>query len=535
MATYHLSLKNGAKGKGGPHALYIMRLGKFSKGEKGQQVIASGEINLPYWAKNSYEFFRAADIYERANGRSYSEFEIALPNELSLDENIRLVKDFIDKAIGSGFVISYAIHETNAALHEGTIQPHAHIMFSVRQMTDTPANAKKVSLFFKRYNKKCPERGGYAKDRRYTAKAASVKNLKEARLLWENLVNSAYQKNGIDKKISSKTLKEQHLEALDKGDTLLAGFFDRPKPMRLNLRQLSITRKKIMAFLESGKEEHLKIEQHSLTKLLNIPMRSALFLQQRLLLEAEKKRLNEHLLTTHEVTSDFNSVITNALDTLTSRINSNSSYIAFYNSTAFKSALGFEKAALDILTHGKTKKVRRLKDRLDENYAEYKKLKEGPYLKGEKPIELEELIKKMHHIQAEGNLIKAGAQKSINSLNAADVESLVRKLYSRQLTRLSNARRLENLNDLITRSQEKTISVLTMLNGNYSPTITREIIENIEVKALKLSTLPTLDFYNSTKLINELTEAMDIIIMKNRDRQDKETISRLTQKEQSIN
>ena len=141
----------------------------------------------------------------------------------------------------------------------------------------------------------------------------------------------------------------------------------------------------------------------------------------------------------------------------------------------------------------------------------------------------------MHHIQAEGNLIKAGAQKSINSLNAADVESLVRKLYSRQLTRLSNARRLENLNDLITRSQEKTISVLTMLNGNYSPTITREIIENIEVKAIKLSTLPTLDFYNSTKLINELTEAMDIIIMKNRDRQDKETISRLTQKEQSIN
>ena len=70
MATYHLSLKNGAKGKGGPHALYIMRLGKFSKGEKGQQVIASGEINLPYWAKNSYEFLRAADIYERANGRS---------------------------------------------------------------------------------------------------------------------------------------------------------------------------------------------------------------------------------------------------------------------------------------------------------------------------------------------------------------------------------------------------------------------------------------------------------------------------------
>lgn len=534
MATYHLSLKNGAKGKGGPHALYIMRLGKFSKGEKGQQVIASGEINLPYWANNSYEFFRAADIYERANGRSYSEFEIALPNELSLEENIRLVKEFIDKAIGSGFVVSYAIHETNAALHEGTSQPHAHIMFSVRQMTDTIDNAKKASLFFKRYNKKHPEKGGYAKDRRYTAKAASVKNLKEARLLWENLVNSAYKTNGIDKKISSKTIKEQHLEALERGDTKAADFFDRPKPIRLNLRQLSFTRKKIMAFLESGKAELFKLEQHNLSKLINIPRRSALFLQQRLLLEVEKKRLNETLSTTREAASDINAVITNALGILTSRINSNSSYIAFYNSTAFKSALGFEKAALDILTHGQTKKVRNLKARLDESYAEYLRLKKVSSLHGENALAISALLEKMHYMQAEGNLAKVRAQKSINSLNAEDVESLVRKLYNRQLARLSNARRLENLNDLITKSQEKTISALTMLNNDYSPAITREVIESIKDKALKLSTIPTLDFYNSAKLINEITETMDIIIMKNRDRQDKETISRLEQKEQSI-
>ena len=114
MATYHLSLKNGTKGKGGPHALYIMRLGKFAKGTRGQQVIASEELNLPFWAKSSYDFFRAADIYERANGRSYSEFEIALPNELSLKENIILVREFIKSAIGEQFVTAYAIHDTMA-------------------------------------------------------------------------------------------------------------------------------------------------------------------------------------------------------------------------------------------------------------------------------------------------------------------------------------------------------------------------------------------------------------------------------------
>ena len=304
--------------------------------------------------------------------------------------------------------------------------------------------------------------------------------------------------------------------------------------MRLNLRQLSTTRKKILAFLESGKAELLKLEQHSISELLNVPERSALFLKQRLLLEVEKMRLNETLSITHEAASDLNAVITNTLDILTSRINSNSRYIAFYNNTSFKNALGFEKAALDILTHGKTKKVRNLKAQLDESYAEYKRLKKVSSPKGENALVINKLLEKLHYIQAEGNLAKANAQKNIDSLNADDVESLVRKLYNRQLTRLSNARRLENLNDLIAKTQEKTISALTLLNNENSASITREIIENIEDKALKLRTIPTLDFYNSAKLINEITEAMDIIIMKKRGRQDKEPISRLTQKEQSI-
>ena len=246
MATYHLSLKNGSKGKGGPHALYIMRLGKFAKGAKGQQVIASEEINLPYWAKSSYDFFKAADIYERANGRSYSEFEIALPNELSLKENIILVREFIKRAIGEQFVTAYAIHDTMASLHETINQPHAHIMFSVRKMTDPPGEAKPAHQFFRRYNKKCPEKGGYEKDTRYSAKAESSKNLKVARELWEKLVNSGYENKGIDKRISCKSLAEQKREALENNDYVAAEFFDRPKPIRLNLRQRNITRKRII-------------------------------------------------------------------------------------------------------------------------------------------------------------------------------------------------------------------------------------------------------------------------------------------------
>lgn len=532
MATYHLSLKNGTKGKGGPHALYIMRLGKFAKGAKGQQVIASEEFNLPYWAKSSYDFFRAADIYERANGRSYSEFEIALPNELSLKENIILVRKFVERAIGEQFVTAYAIHDTMASLHETINQPHAHIMFSVRTMTDPPDKAKPAYLFFKRFNKKHPEKGGYEKDTRYSAKAESSKNLKLARKLWEELVNNAYISKGIDKRISCKSLLEQKREALENNDYIAAEFFDRPKPIRLNLRQLNITRKRILSFIESSTD--LSGKQNELDKILNLSKRASLFLQQRLILEKQKVKLLELRELSKESNFSEILILQNALEAIASRLTKQNSYITFYNNSAFTNPTQFENAALDILTHGRTKAMRKLKEMLDLKYKYYLKLKKLPEPTDAQKADIQNLVSEMKTIQLEGNNLKAISQYLIKSLKSKEVEAMVKKLYTRQLNRLSNSERLENMNTLIIEVQEKIISTITQLKAEPSYGIPNELVQSMSDEAKRLNELPTLDFITSGALINSINEALDITLEKAKEFSDTSNKNRLAEQEKEF-
>lgn len=534
MATYHLSLKNGTKGKGGPHALYIMRLGKFAKGAKGQQVIASEELNLPYWAKSSYDFFRAADIYERANGRSYSEFEIALPNELSLKENIILVREFLKRAIGEQFVTAYAIHDTMASLHETINQPHAHIMFSVRKMTEPHEEAKPAHLFFKRFNKKHPEKGGYEKDTRYSAKAKSSKNLKMARELWEGLVNSAYRNNGIDTRISCKSLLDQKREALENHDYIAAEFFDRPKPIRLNLRQLNITRKRILSFIESSNSTNLSEKQNELDKIFNLSKRSSLFLQQRLMLEKQKVKLCELRELSKESNFSEILILQNALETLASRLSKQNTYITFYNNSAFTNPGQFENAALDILTHGRTKEMCKLKEMLDIKYKDYLKLKKFPEPTDAQKADIQNLVSEMKTIQFEGNNLKAISQNLIKSLKSEDVEAMVKKLYTRQLKRLANAERLENTNSLILEIQDKIISTITKLKAEPSYNVPTGLVQNIADAAKRLNELPTLDFITSGALINSISEALDITLEKAKEFSDTSNKNRSTEQEKEF-
>ena len=50
MASYHLSVKVGAKGKALPHANYIAREGDY-KTRQGEKLEATEHGNMPEWAK----------------------------------------------------------------------------------------------------------------------------------------------------------------------------------------------------------------------------------------------------------------------------------------------------------------------------------------------------------------------------------------------------------------------------------------------------------------------------------------------------
>lgn len=225
MATYHLSLKNGKTGTAKQHADYILREGRFSSGRRAEELVYKN-ANLPHWAMSASDFFAHADKYERTNGRAYSEFEIALPNELTHEENQKLVNDFVGKHIGNNKVWAYAIHSKPATFDDDEEQIHAHIMFCERVVEDGMTKAKSPSKFFKRYNGKSPDNSGYKKDERFTSSDARD-SIKKIRQSWEDMVNAEHTSRRINKTVSCKTLKVQRDLAAAAGDNDLADFFDR--------------------------------------------------------------------------------------------------------------------------------------------------------------------------------------------------------------------------------------------------------------------------------------------------------------------
>lgn len=226
MATYHLSLKNGKVGTAEQHADYILREGRYSGGKRAEELVYK-DANLPHWAMSASVFFACADKYERANGRAYTEFEIALPNELTHKENEKLVNDFTATHIGNNKVWAYAIHSKPATFDDSQEQIHAHIMICERIVDDEMAKAKSPSKFFKRYNAKNPKNGGYQKDRRFSGYTESKDNLKLIRQSWEDMVNAEYKTHGIDKVVSCKTLKAQRDIAAETGDEDMVEFLNR--------------------------------------------------------------------------------------------------------------------------------------------------------------------------------------------------------------------------------------------------------------------------------------------------------------------
>ena len=227
MATYHLSLKNGKVGTAEQHADYILREGRYSGGKRAEELVYK-DANLPRWAMSASAFFACADRYERTNGRAYAEFEIALPNELTHEENKKMVNDFITAHIGNNKVWTYAIHNKPATFDDSQEQIHVHIMICERIVEDGMTKAKSPSKFFKRYNSKNPQNGGYLKDRALSGSRTEIaKNLKGIRQSWEDMVNAEYKTHGIDKVVSCKTLKAQRDIAAEAGDEDMVEFLNR--------------------------------------------------------------------------------------------------------------------------------------------------------------------------------------------------------------------------------------------------------------------------------------------------------------------
>ncbi len=222
MAIPHFSVKNGSRSKGksaASHFIYLVREGRYQKTHS--DIEYTRHENYPDWAqKNPIAFWNAADLYERLNGRTYTECEVALPRELNKSDRIELLEDFLEEVFHTRFPYTAVIH--NPIALDGKPNPHAHIMFSERAFDgiDRPPET-----FFSRANKKHPEKGGAAKDRDWNKRA----KIAELRSSWELLTNEFLQRAGKRERVDLRSLKAQGV--------------DRPPEPKLGMAQTALYRK----------------------------------------------------------------------------------------------------------------------------------------------------------------------------------------------------------------------------------------------------------------------------------------------------
>jgi len=204
MASYHMQINTGGKGAALAHAQYIDRDGRFTE-ERYGEVAARGHANMPEWAReDTAEFWRASDEYERANGNTYREYELALPRELSRSAQVALVQRFAEQELGSTRSYQWAIHLSTAS--DGKEQPHVHLMFSDRQHDGIERGPEQ---FFKRYNAKNPERGGAQKFSYGVDKEEAARTYEGIRERWAKVQNLSLEQAGLEVRVDHRSLAAQ--------------------------------------------------------------------------------------------------------------------------------------------------------------------------------------------------------------------------------------------------------------------------------------------------------------------------------------
>ena len=104
-----------------------------------KQDVAFTEILLPENAPSSMlnreKLWNAVEAIEkRKDAQLAREFNFALPCELTLEQNIALARDFVTQAfVSQGMVADLCIH--NDKTGDGQLQPHAHVMLTLRKVT----------------------------------------------------------------------------------------------------------------------------------------------------------------------------------------------------------------------------------------------------------------------------------------------------------------------------------------------------------------------------------------------------------------
>lgn len=223
MAIFHMSFSNISAGK----CRSAIASAAYRSGEKlfddkegrsyfyARSVMPESFIltpeNAPEWASDRQKLWNEVEKKDRkANSRYAKEFNVALPVELTNEEQKALITKFVQETfVDKGMVADVAIHRD----HEEN--PHAHVM-----LTNRPFNPdgswglkSKTQYILDKNGKQLLTKNGNPKQRKiWLVDWDKPGKVEEWRTAWANEVNSLFQAKGMPERISEKSYEEQGIE-----------------------------------------------------------------------------------------------------------------------------------------------------------------------------------------------------------------------------------------------------------------------------------------------------------------------------------
>lgn len=204
MAIYHLTAKTVSRGSSVSAAIrshYIERSGRYA-GDHAE-LLHKGHGNMTAWASDApRNYWEAADVHERANGRLFKQLEFALPKELSPEMQTALTASFcMEMAQTKDGPLPYSF-----AVHKGHDKenPYCHLLISER-VNDGISRAP--GQWFKRAAKD-PTKGGAKK----TNELRPKEWLLHCREIWSEWANHALRLAGHEARIDHRTLEAQGID-----------------------------------------------------------------------------------------------------------------------------------------------------------------------------------------------------------------------------------------------------------------------------------------------------------------------------------
>ena len=179
--------------------------------------VVYSEILLPLQAKEELKsravlWNEVEKIEKSKNSQLAREVEVALPKELNRDEQIQLIKSYVqDNFVNKGMCADINMHD------KGDGNPHVHVMLTMRPINENGewgAKAKKEYILDKSGKKIKLKSGQYKSKKIETTEWNTKEFLQSYREDWAKKINDKLKELGIKERVDHRSYKEQGSEKI---------------------------------------------------------------------------------------------------------------------------------------------------------------------------------------------------------------------------------------------------------------------------------------------------------------------------------